>query len=72
VLYGTGQAEDRNVRCCGSGSSAVSSVYLNLEREVFLEVLDDHDEERELDAKRRLGLRRASNIACAYVRACGQ
>ena len=41
--------------------------YLHLEREVFLQIFDDHDEKRQLDAERLLWIGRACDERGAYV-----
>lgn len=40
---------------------------LNFEGEVFLQVLDDHDEERQLDTKGLLLVSRAGDVGGAYI-----
>ena len=53
----------------------IDSHNLNLEKkkdlksEIFLQVLQDHDEERQLDAQGLVWVRRARNIIRAYIRA---
>mmetsp|Transcript_15465 Transcript_15465/g.46749 ORF Transcript_15465/g.46749 Transcript_15465/m.46749 type:complete len:324 (+) Transcript_15465:184-1155(+) len=42
---------------------------LHLEREVLLQVLDDHDEERQLDGQRLARVRRRRDVRRAHVRA---
>lgn len=41
--------------------------HLNLKGKVLLHVLHDHHQERELDAQRLLGIRRAGDVRCAHV-----
>ena len=43
--------------------------YLNLKAEVLLQVLDDHDQERQLDAQGLGWVSRAGNVCCADVAA---
>ena len=41
--------------------------YLHLECEVFLQVLDDHDQERKLDSKSLLWIKRSVDIVCGNI-----
>ena len=41
------------------------NVYLNFKGEVFLQVLDDHDEEGKFDAQGLLGISRTCDVGCA-------
>merc|ERR1719223_851717 len=61
--------------CCGlvvGGSKASSYVFvvedLHFESEVFLQVLNDHDQEGELDPESLFRVRRAGNVTCANIR----
>ena len=53
----------------GSESSSHTLVieHLDLESEVLFEVLDDHDQERQLDSKRLLGVERSVDVVGGHV-----
>lgn len=40
---------------------------LHFEGEIFLKVLDNHDQERQLDPQRLLRVGRTRNIVCAHI-----
>ena len=50
------------VRCAESSADVLVVKDLNLEGEVLLQVLDDHDEERQLDAEGLVGVGRAGDV----------
>ena len=50
------------IRCAESPADVLVVEDLDLEGEVFLEVLDDHDEERQLDAEGLVGISRAGDV----------
>ena len=55
------------VRSTESSAHVLVVQHLDFEGEVLLQVLDDHHQERQLDAERLLRVRRARNIVRANV-----
>ncbi len=55
------------VRCSETTTNIFIVQNLNFESEVLLQVLDDHDEERQLDAERLLGVGRACDKVGAHL-----
>ena len=50
-----------------SSSYALVIQYLHFEGEIFLQVLDDHDEERQLDGERLLGVKWGVDVVCRNI-----
>ena len=55
------------VACAKSAPNVLVVEHLHLECEVFLKVLDDHDEEGQLDAKRLFRVGRTRDVRGAHV-----
>ena len=55
------------VRCSKATANVFIVQNLNLEGEVLLKVLDDHDQERQLDAERLLGVGGARDEVGAHL-----
>ena len=61
------QQADLIVGCSETTTNVFIVQNLNLESEILLKVLDDHDQERQLDAERLLGISRACDKIGAHL-----